>query len=52
MPWLQVVDDFVEFFKVYSRVDRAVVHLKLVFEWLQQELIVEEVGVGEDQMRL
>ena len=48
----ETVDDLVELLEVDRRVDRAVVHLQLVPERLEQELVIEEVGVRQDQMRV
>ena len=52
MTRLQPVDDLVQFFEVDRGVNGTVMHFQLVLKRLQEELIVEEVRVSEDHMRL
>ena len=52
MSRLQVVNDLVELLEVDRGIDRTVVNFQLVLEGLEEQLVVEQVRIRQNKVRL
>lgn len=45
------INDCAQFFEIDTWINRTVKHLQVIFEWFQQQVIVDKVWVSQYQRR-
>jgi len=48
---LETVNNRIQFCEVYAWVDRTIVHLQPVLEWLQKRRVIDRMRISKDQRR-